>query len=181
VVAAFAVFGFVVDDGYALAPGSLRHSQGRFFPAGRGEQFFNLHLADGVVALEVGGVVVGVPQTKLDGREQAQVGAGATLVGESHFPDFEIVIERDKSSGADIYPPVLGFDDRVAHAMPTGIPVQTAADGHPTGRPELAAGVVAQVEVASAHVERGVVVAVAGQAAQAGVFIERVSASGVGY
>ena len=40
--------------------------------------------------------------------------------------------------------------------------------------------VVAQIEIASAHIERGVVVAVAGQAAQAGILVEGIAAGRVG-
>ena len=57
--------------------------------------------------------------------------------------------------------------------------IEFDAGGHPGRRPVLAAGVIAQIEIASTHIERGVVVAIACQAAQAGIFVKGVAAGRV--
>ena len=77
-------------------------------------------------------------------------------------------------------PVVGGADDGVAHAVAAGVVVELGARGLPGRRPEFAGVVVAQVDVAPAEIERHVVVAVAREAAQAGVAIKGVAAGGVG-
>ena len=42
----------------------------------------DLHLADRIVALEVGGIIHGIPQAELDGREDREIGRRSALVGQ---------------------------------------------------------------------------------------------------
>ena len=81
VVAALPVFGRVVDDAF------VGH---------------HLDLADREVALEVGGVVQGVPETELDRAEQRQLGARGTVVGDRRPPDLEGLAERDDVRRLDL-------------------------------------------------------------------------------
>ena len=70
-------------------------------------------------------------------------------------------------------------DDGVAHAMAAFVFVELGARRLPRRRPEFAAVVVAQIKIAPAEIERRVVVAIAGQAAQPGVAVKGIAAGGV--
>ena len=56
---------------------------------------------------------------------------------------------------------------------------QVAASGQPGWRPVLAIRVVAQVNVAPAHVERDIVIAAPGNAAQTRIAVKGISARGI--
>ena len=162
VIAALAVLGLVVD-----------HARGRV----------DLDLAGAEVALEVGRIVLRVPQAELDGGEDRELRRLGAVVGHGELPDLQILAERDEVAGAGFDAAVGRADDRVAHPVPAGVVVQRAAGRLPRRRPEIAGRVigrvVAQIDVAPAGVERRVVVAIAGQPAQAGIPVEGVAAGGV--
>ena len=69
------------------------------------------------------------------------------------------------------------LDDRVAQPVTAVVGVEITAHGLPRRRPEAACFRVAQIKVAPVRVERDVVVAIAGQASQPGVAVERVPAA----
>jgi len=56
----------------------------------------DLDLANAEIALEVGCVVVRVPQAELDRGEERQIGWLGAAVGERHLPDLERVVQRHK-------------------------------------------------------------------------------------
>ena len=49
----------------------------------------DLHLTDGIVTLEIGRVIVGIPQTELNAQRTGSVGLGVALVAQGHLPDLE--------------------------------------------------------------------------------------------
>ncbi len=157
VVAAFAVLGLVVDD-----------------------VVFDLHLADRVVALEVGGIVQGVPEVPFDRAEERQPRGCIAFVGDAGAPNLQRLAQRHevRRLGADAV--AARADDRVAQPVAALVVLDEPADRLPAGTPVVAGEVVTQVQVAAADIEGRVVVAVARQAAQAGIAIERVTAGGVG-
>jgi hypothetical protein len=77
VIAALAVLGLVVDD-----------------------LVFHFHLAGAEVALEVGGVVQGIPQAELDEEKGRQLGGFSALVGDRQLPDFQVFTQRHKVAHA---------------------------------------------------------------------------------
>jgi len=78
-IAAFAVLGLVVDDAV-----------------------FNLNFADAEVALEVGHVVVGVPQAEFHVGEQRQIGGDLAAIGDGQLPDFQVFAGWDEVAGAGV-------------------------------------------------------------------------------
>ena len=104
----------------------------------------------------------------------------APLVGHRELPDFEILVQRHEVAGVGLDAGIFRADGGVAHAVAAGVVLELVAGGLPGGGPELLGFIVAQVDVASAEVEGRVVVAVAGEPAQAGIAIERVASRGVG-
>ena len=66
----------------------------------------------------------------------------------------------------------------IAHAVATFVAVECGLAGLPGGRPYVAAFI--DIEVASTVVHRHAVVAVAGDAAELGVLVERVASGGIG-
>src|SRR5690349_18957248 len=59
--------------------------------------------------------------------------------------------------------------------MATLVFLQLRAGGHPGGRPIIFRIVISDVEITTAHIERGVVVAVAGETPQAGIFVKGIA------
>ena len=162
-VAPFAVFGLVVDHAADAGVGPV----------------LDLHFARVEVALEVCHVVLRIPQGELHERKQREIGWLRALVGHAHLPDFQRFIQRDEIThpGGDA---VEGrADGRVAHPVPAGVVLQRAAHRLPRGGPVLAAGIVPQVDITPALVKGHVVIAVAGQAAQARVEVEGIAPGGI--
>ena len=141
---------------------------------------FHLHLARIEVALEVGGVVLRIPQAKFDAREPGQRCPGRSPVRHRHLPDFQVVVQRYKVPRVRLDPAVRGPDHRVAHPVAAGVILQVVPRRLPRWRPELLRFVVAQVNIPPAQIQRHVVVPVAGQPPQPRVAIERVTPRSIG-
>ena len=157
VIAALAVFGLVVDD-----------------------PVHDFDLAGAEIALEVGRVVLSVPETELDAGKERKLGGLGAPVRHREFPDFQRFTERHEISGLRLDLVAARTDGGVAHAVAAFVLVELGARGLPRWRPELVGVVVADIEVAPADIERRVVVAVPGQAAQARVAVKGIAAGGVG-
>jgi hypothetical protein len=140
----------------------------------------DLDLADREVALEVGGVVPGFPETELDGAEQRQPGRIGAVIGDRRLPDLEGLAERDEVGDLGLDAGPARADDRVAEAVTAAIGLELGVRGLPGRRPEVPAVPVPQVQVPAARIEGDAVVAVAGQPAESGIAVERVAAGGVG-
>ena len=115
VVAPLAVLGLVVDDAVV-----------------------DLDLARREVALEVGGVVLGVPQAELDRAEQRQAGRHGSLVGDPGPPDLELLPERHEVERLRADPGMRRPDDRVAQPVPAGVVLELALDRLPARAPVVA-------------------------------------------
>ena len=114
VVAALAVLGLVINDA-----------------------IFDLHLADGEVALEVVGVVLGIPKTELDTAEGGDGRSRRPAIRNRQLPDFKALIERHKVAGVGLDAPKAGADHGVAHAMAAGVVLKFMPRGLPGWGPEL--------------------------------------------
>ena len=154
VVAAFLIFG-LVENGRA----------------------FDFHFTGVEVSLEVGGVVLCVPQTPFNEGEQLDRLCLAALVLQNQTLDFAVVVLGYEESHfcGDVV--LLTGDHGVAHAVTAGVSVQICLYRRPARRPYGFA--VLDVEVATAHVYRYVVVTVTGDSAKTGIFIEVIAACGV--
>src|SRR3954449_2512766 len=128
-VAAFTVLRLVVDDAV-----------------------LNFYLANAEIALEIRRIVLRVPEAKLDGRKHRKFGCLLPMVRNCQLPDLKILVERHEEAGAGLDPAVLRGDCGVTHSMPAGIVLQLVACGLPGRRPELARGVVSQINVPSAEI-----------------------------
>ena len=170
-----------VEAGQRLGTGEVREVVAPLAVLGRvvDDAVLDLHLADRVVALEVRGVVLGVPQAELDRAEEREPRRLGPLVGDPDPPDLEVLPARHEEQRLRADAPVARGDDRVAQAVAAGVVLQLALGRLPARAPVVARGVVAEVEVPAAEVERRVVVAVTGEPAQARVPVEGVSARGV--
>src|SRR6478735_8466000 len=96
------------------------------------------------------------------------------------LPDLQALAHRHKVSRAGFNTFVSRSNHAVTHAMTAAVLVQLGARGLPCRRPEFAALVIADVNVAAANVRRNIVIAVARQPTQARVAIERISTGSVG-
>ena len=102
------------------------------------------------------------------------------MVGHRELPHFEILVEGNEVAGVRLNAVRGRADGGIAHAVTAGVVLDGVARGLPRRRPEPARFFVAQIDVASAEIEGRIVVAIAGEAAEAGISIERVAAGGVG-
>ena len=155
VVAALTVLGLMVDDA-------------RLY----------FHFAGGEVALEVGAVVDGVPQAELHIAEHVQLLCGVCLVLQGQAVQLTGIAFWHEQLLRSADAVLLAFEDGVAQTMATGVAVQLGLGGLPAGVPHRVA--VLDVDVVAVHVQRGAVVAVAGQAAHPGVAVKAVAARRVG-
>ena len=101
-------------------------------------------------------------------------------VGDGEFPDFQGFAHRDEVAGLRLDLAASGGDEGIAHAVAAFVLVKRGARRLPRGRPEFAGVIVADIKIAPAEIKRSVVVAIAGEAAQAGVAVEGIAAGGVG-
>ena len=139
---------------------------------------FDLHFAGVEVSLEVGGVVLCVPQTPLNEGEQLDGLCLAALVLQNQTLDLAVIVLRHKEGDLCGDAVLLAGDDGVAHAVTAGVSVQIGLDRRPARRPYGLA--VLDVEVTAAHVNRYVVVAVTGDSAETGILVEVIAAGSVG-
>src|SRR5512133_2358875 len=91
----------------------------------------DFNLPNGIVALEVCRVVVGIPKAKLNSREKTEVHIGAALVGQGNLPDFERLSKRDKIARRAFNPIPLGSDDGIALSMTAFILIELQPRWHP--------------------------------------------------
>src|SRR5262249_44266691 len=109
-----------------------------------------LDLAGAPIPLVVCRVVIRVPQTELDEREQLDRAGGLCFVPERHLVDLRGVAERDEIDNFRRQAISLAGDLRVAEAMAALEEVELPFDGHEGRRPDLAR--VVNVEVATAGI-----------------------------
>ncbi len=141
---------------------------------------FDLHLPDAEIALEVGGIVLGVPETELNQGKGRNRSRREPVVAQSKLPDFECLIERHKIARTGRDAAILRAYGRVTHAVPARVLLQIAAGGHPGWRPVFPALVVTQVDVTPAVIQRNVVIPPACDASQTRISIKRITTGSIG-
>ena len=151
VIAALTVFRLMVDDGR-----------------------LHLHLAGGEVALEVGAVVNGIPQAELHIAEHIQLFYGIRLIFQSQAVQLTGIAgghEQFLRSGNTV---LLTLQNGIAQTVAAGVAVQLCLGGLPAGVPDGIA--ILDVNVVAVHIQRGAVIAVAGQAAHPRIAVKAVAA-----
>src|SRR5579872_1345714 len=136
--------------------------------------------ANAEIALEVGGIVLCVPQAKFNRREYREFRSLPSMVRDSQLPDLKIFVERHEVARAGLDPVILRTDRGVAHAVTARVILEFAASGLPRWRPEVTSGIVSNIDIPSTKIERRVVVAITGDPAQARVTIKGITARRVG-
>ena len=155
VVAAFAVLGLVVDNAALY-----------------------LHFAGGVVALEVGAVVHSVPQAELHIAEQVQLLDGSAAVAHRHAVQLTGIALGDEQLLPGGHTVLFALQNGVAQTVAAAVTVQRGLGGLPARVPHGVA--VLDVDAVTVHVQRRVIVTVAGQAAHPGIPVKAVTARRVG-
>ena len=155
VVAALAVLGLVVDDAALY-----------------------LHFTGGVVALEVGAVVHGIPQAELHIAEQIQLLDNGAAVAHCHPVQLTGIPLGDEQLLPGGHAVLFALQNGVAQTVAAAVTVQRGLGGLPARVPYGFA--ILDVDPVAVHVQRGIVVAVAGQAAHPGVPVKAVTARCVG-
>ena len=139
---------------------------------------FYFHFTGVEVSLEVGGVILCIPQTPFDHGEEFDGLRSIALIFQGQALNFAVVVlryEERNGSGKVIF---LSGDDGIAHTVTAFIGIQLCFCRRPARRPDGA--VVVDIEVTTAHVNRNVVVTVSGDSTQTGILKEVVAAGCVG-
>ena len=139
---------------------------------------FDLYFAGVEVSLEVGGVILCIPQTPLDEGEQLDGLCLAALVLQNQALDLAVVVLRYEESHFSRDVVLLAGDYGIAHAVTAGVSIQISLYRRPARRPYGLA--VLDVEVTAAHIYRYIVVAITGDSAETGILIEVIAAGSVG-
>ena len=155
VVAALAVFGLVVE-----------------------RAALDLDLAGRKVALEVGGVIHGVPQAKLHIAEHSKGFRRAAFIRQHQTVDLAIIADRHKQLKARCQIIFLAGDGGIAQTVAAFVKIQFRLSGLPAGVPDGIA--LFYIVIATVGVCRYVVVTVTGNAPQLGVLVKAVPARCVG-
>jgi hypothetical protein len=134
----------------------------------------HLDLAGVQIALVIGHVVVGVPETEFDRGKERKIFPRRTRVPHNDLMYFRIVTHGYETGDFHADAVLFAGNDRVSHAVAALVKVKVSPTRLPRRRPDEA--VVVHVEVPAVRVRRNVVVAVAQNPAQPGVFIKAVTA-----
>ena len=137
------------------------------------------HFARREVALEVGRIILGIPEAELDGPEHGQACRLCPEVRDPGPPHLERLAGRHDVERLGTDAAALGSDDRVPESMAAAVALEFALRRLPARVPIVARGVVADVQESATDVQRSAVVAIADQSAQPGVPVERVATGGV--
>ena len=154
-IAALAILGFVVDNGTV-----------------------DFHFAGGKIALEVGHIIQGIPQTPFHKGEEFDGFVLLTGIGETYSLDFSLELQRDKKQNFRFQIITPAGDAGVGKSMTAFIKIQILFNRFPARRPDIAA--IVDVKILAAVIQWHVVVTVAGDPAQTGVFKKAVAAGCVG-
>ena len=138
----------------------------------------HLHLAGGEIALEIGGIIHGIPETELRVGEDIHPSCSVCVVGYLHTPQQAMISAGDKHlllCGDSVLP---ALKNSVSKPVAAGIGIQLRLHRLPGDVPYLS--VRFQIDMESVLIQRTCVVAIAGNAAEACIFIEGISAGCVG-
>ncbi len=154
VVAALAVLGLVVDGAAD-----------------------DLNLADGEVSLEVGHIIVSIPQTELNKAEELDLLCGVSGVGQGDLVELTGGAHRDHSGLGGSDAALCRGDLGIAKTVTALVAVELSLDRLPAEGPYVAA--VIDVEVTSACIGGNVVVAITGKTKKTSILVEAVAAGSV--
>ena len=138
----------------------------------------DLDLACRKIALEVGGIIHGVPQTELYIAEYSKRFRYITLVGQHQTINLAVVAYRHKQLQLRGQTVLFAGDDAVPKAVAALIAVQLGLGGLPAGIPDGIA--VLNIVIPAVRVRWYVIVAVAGDTPQLGIPVKAVPARRVG-
>ena len=130
----------------------------------------NLHLASREVTLEVLHIRSGVPQAPLFKREEFQLLYFAGCVLQCQFLYFCQCFQGYEEENTGFHTVLAACDAGVAHTVAALVEIEWRLAGLPSGIPHAA--IVVDVEVASAVIHRHIIVAIARDAAELGIFVE---------
>lgn len=145
----------------------------------RGSSLLYLHLTSAQVALEVLHVGGCVPQTPLGKRKEFHGLLRVSGVADGHLLHFGPCVQWHEEKLRDLYAVLASRYAGVVQPMAALITVEWGLARLPAGTPHNVS--VLNIKVSAAVVHRYVIVAVARDAAEFGILIERVTSRRIGY
>ena len=137
----------------------------------------DLHLASREVTLEILHIGSRIPETPLLEREELQLFGLLRLVGEGEFLHLAPFLQRYEEEYRSLDTVLPTCDASVAHSMTALVEVEWGLTGFPSRIPYSIT--VFDIKVSAAIVHRYIVVTIAGDATELGIFVEAVTAGGV--
>ena len=138
----------------------------------------NLNFAGTEVTLEVGTVVLCVPEAPLDVREKLEVLLGIAKVLYYDFVNLSIAVQRYEEGNFGLDAATCTFDLGITATMTALICIQLSLGGSPARRPDVTA-IINIVVTSATEVERDIVITETGNTAKLSIFIEAVAAGSI--
>ena len=139
---------------------------------------FDLDAARGEIPLEVGAVILCIPEAPLCHGEDGEILSFSTLVRDDYLLNFSVVVLRYEECNFSLEAVLLTGDDGVAHTVAALILIKFGLDRRPARIPDCT--VVVDVEITAAHIERNVVVTITRDPSEPGIHVEAVAACRIG-
>ena len=139
---------------------------------------FDFHASGREVSLEVGAVVLCIPEAPFREGEELECFGRITFVGQNELLDFAVIILRNEEGCFRLQSVLLTGNYGIAHTVAALIEIERSLDRRPAGVPDGA--VVGNIEISAAHINRDIIIAIAGNTAQTCVLIEMIAARGIG-
>ncbi len=138
----------------------------------------DLHLAGGIVALEVGAVVHGVPEAEFHVGEKAQLFFFGALIANADAHEQAVVPLRDEELLADCHAVLCPFDHGIAQAVAAKVRIQLLLHRLPARIPDRP--VVLYIDMKAFGIQGTVVVTIARKTAKPCVAEKGVAPRGIG-
>ena len=137
----------------------------------------DLNFTDGIVALEVGTIVIGVPEAELQIGEYLQLPRLRAVVAQRQADEQAVVAARDQHLLPDSDAVLFRFNDGIPKTLTAAVAVRFGLNRLPAGVPDRVS--VTKIDAETLGIQRAVVVAVASQPPQPGITVKTVTAGGV--
>ena len=138
---------------------------------------FDFDFTGRIVALEVGRIILGIPETEFDEGEEIQASIFFIIILNRHSHQQDVVVLRDIEFLSDRDLVLRTADYRITHAMAAFILIQFRPGRLPARIPDGL--VILNIDMEAILIQRQVVVAVARDPSQARILIKSIAAGGI--
>ncbi len=121
---------------------------------------FDFHLTGIKIPLEVGAILLGIPQAELQKTPQHKFFPLGAVIGKFDLLHLPVKIKGDKIENMGPQTVLFSADGGIAQPVPAFVTVQIGFYGLPSRRPDRS--VIIDIEIFSARVHRNIIIAITG-------------------